>query len=51
MKTGGVLSMIASNFIMRDVFIRYHTGERLRLTHRIVFEVRREYYFSIIFLF
>mmetsp|Transcript_23735 Transcript_23735/g.50810 ORF Transcript_23735/g.50810 Transcript_23735/m.50810 type:complete len:358 (-) Transcript_23735:782-1855(-) len=39
MKTGGLLSMIASHFIARDVFRRYHRGERIRLTSKIVFEL------------
>ncbi|KAL3784427.1 LOW QUALITY PROTEIN: hypothetical protein ACHAW5_006533 [Stephanodiscus triporus] len=39
MKVGGLLSMTACNFIMRDVLIRYNKGERIRLTHLIVFEV------------
>lgn len=39
MKVGGLFSMTASNFIMRDVLIRYNKGERIRLTHLIVFEV------------
>ena len=39
MKANGLLSMIASHFIMRDVLIRYNKGERIRLTHEIVFEV------------
>jgi hypothetical protein len=37
---GGLLSMIACSFIMRDVLIKYNKGERMRLTHLIVFEVR-----------
>lgn len=40
MKVGGLLSMIACTFIMRDVLIKYNKGERMRLTHLIVFEVR-----------
>lgn len=39
MKANGLLSMIASQFVMRDVLIRYNKGERIRLTHEIVFEV------------
>lgn len=31
--------MIASHFITRDVLMRYHRGERIRLTHKIVFEL------------
>jgi hypothetical protein len=40
MKVGGILSMIACSFIMRDVLLKYNKGERMRLTHLIVFEVR-----------
>lgn len=40
MKVNGLLSMIASHFITRDVLIRYNKGERIRLTYEIVFEVR-----------
>ena len=43
MKVGGLLSMTASNFIMRDILIRYNKGERMRLTHLIVFEVKQSY--------
>ena len=32
--------MIACSFIMRDVLLKYNKGERMRLTHLIVFEVR-----------
>jgi hypothetical protein len=42
MKVGGFLSMTASNFIMRDVLIRYNKGERIRLTHLVVFQVCNE---------
>ena len=39
MKAGGLLSMTACYFVMRDVLIRYHRRERIRLTQKIVFEV------------
>ena len=39
MKTGGLLSMIGCGFIMRDIFIKYNKGERIRLTHKIVGEM------------
>ena len=39
MKTGGLLSMIACFFIIRDVVIKFNKGERIRLTHKIVCEV------------
>lgn len=39
MKAGGLLSMIACFFIMRDVVIKFNKGERIRLTHKIVCEV------------
>ncbi len=41
MKVGGLLSMTASNFIMRDILIRYNKDERIKLTHLIVFEVKQ----------
>ncbi|KAL7541328.1 hypothetical protein ACHAWF_006907 [Thalassiosira exigua] len=39
MKVGGLLSMTADHFIMRDFLIRYHKGERVKLTKRIVCEL------------
>ncbi|KAL9184612.1 hypothetical protein ACHAXT_012582 [Thalassiosira profunda] len=39
MKLGGLLSVTACAFIMRNVIIRYHRGERIRLTHKLVFEL------------
>jgi len=39
MKAGGLLSMVASQFLMRNVIIRFNRGERIKLTHRIVFEL------------
>jgi len=39
MKAGGLLSMTACYFVMRDVLIRYHRRERIRLTQKIVFEL------------
>ena len=39
MKFMGLLSMIASYFIMRDMVIRYYNRERIRLTSKVVFEL------------
>eukprot|EP00970_Alexandrium_tamarense_P015017 scaffold4595_cov191-Alexandrium_tamarense.AAC.1 len=37
-KSGAVLSMLATFFILRDIFLRYHKGETIRLTSMIVAE-------------
>ena len=39
MKFIGVLSMIASYFIIRDIVIRYYNRERIRLTSKVIFEL------------